>query len=75
MVQLIYERHCLTLSASESLEAVLKASSRADKLLYACALEAQETGDRRQGLEAMNKVLEFHERNSSSDVKLPVLLR
>ncbi|KAL2027147.1 hypothetical protein VTO58DRAFT_111238 [Aureobasidium pullulans] len=62
--------------AEESLEGVLKASSKeTEKYLFACALEAQQTGDKRQFLATMNKVLEYHERNPSSDVRLPVLLR
>ncbi|TIA36469.1 hypothetical protein D6C79_08293 [Aureobasidium pullulans] len=62
--------------AEESLEGVLKASSKeTEKYLFACALEAQQIGDKRQFLATMNKVLEYHERNPSSDVRLPVLLR
>jgi hypothetical protein len=46
-----------------------------EKYLYACALEAQKIGDRRQFIATLHKVLEFYERHPSSDVRLPVLLR
>lgn len=62
--------------ASQSLDGVLKASTKGDeKYLYACALEAQQIGDRKQFIIAMNKVLEFYEHNPSNDVRLPILLR
>ncbi|KAI5270015.1 hypothetical protein E4T47_06531 [Aureobasidium subglaciale] len=62
--------------AAKSLEGVLKACSKStEKYLYACALEAQQIGDRRQFVVTMNTVLEFYERSPSSSIKLPVLLR
>ncbi|KAI5240059.1 hypothetical protein E4T43_06366 [Aureobasidium subglaciale] len=62
--------------AAKSLEGVLKACSKStEKYLYACALEAQQIGDRRQFIVTMNTVLEFYERSPSSSIKLPVLLR
>ncbi|KAI5200557.1 hypothetical protein E4T39_05665 [Aureobasidium subglaciale] len=62
--------------AAKSLEGVLKASSKdTEKYLHACVLEAQQSGDRRQFIITMNTVLEFNERNPSSNVMLPVLLR
>ncbi|KAI4843922.1 hypothetical protein E4T44_06487 [Aureobasidium sp. EXF-8845] len=60
----------------QSLEAVLKLPFiGTKKYLYACALEAQQIGDRRQFIATLHKVLEFHEKHTSSDVRLPVLLR
>ncbi|KAI4727187.1 hypothetical protein E4T49_05102 [Aureobasidium sp. EXF-10728] len=62
--------------AIKSLEGVLKSSSKdTEKYLYACALEAQQMGDRQQFIATMNKVLEFYEKTPLSDVRLPVLLR
>jgi hypothetical protein len=58
------------------LEGVLKSPFKGtEKYLYACALEAQQIGDRRQFIATLHKVLEFHEKHPSSDVRLSVLLR
>lgn len=66
----------LTLLAMKSLEGVLKSSSKdTEKYLYACALEAQQMGDRKQFIATLNKILELHEKNSLNDVRLAVLLR
>lgn len=66
----------LTIPATKSLEGVLKSSSEdSEKYLYTCALEAQQMGDRKQFIAAMNKILELHEKHSLSDVRLAVLLR
>ncbi|KAH0162689.1 SPO22-domain-containing protein, partial [Aureobasidium melanogenum] len=62
--------------AMKSLEGVLKSSSKdTEKYLYACALEAQQMGDRKQFIATLNKILELHEKNSLNDVRLAVLLR
>ncbi|KAG9644000.1 SPO22-domain-containing protein, partial [Aureobasidium melanogenum] len=62
--------------ATKSVEGVLKSSSKdTDKYLYACALEAQQIGDRKQFIVALNKILELHEKHSLNDVRLAVLLR
>lgn len=66
----------LTSLATKSLEGVLKSSSKdTEKYLYACALEAQQIGDRKQFIVTLNKILELHEKNSLNDVRLAVLLR
>jgi hypothetical protein len=62
--------------AAQSLEGVMKSPFKGtEKYLYACALEAQQIGDRRQFIATLHKVLEFYEKHPSSDVRLPVLLR
>ncbi|KAG9562955.1 SPO22-domain-containing protein, partial [Aureobasidium melanogenum] len=62
--------------ATESLEGILKSSSKdTEKYLYACALEAQQMGDRKQFIATLNKILKLHEKNSLNDVRLAVLLR
>jgi hypothetical protein len=66
----------LTSIATQSLQGVLKSSFKGtEKYLYACALEAQQIGDRRQFIATLHKVLEFYEKHPSNDVRLPVLLR
>jgi hypothetical protein len=67
----------LTDIAAESLQGLLKACSDkgSKKYLYACALEAQQMGDRTQFVATMNKILEFYERGPPDDIRLPVLLR
>ncbi|KAH0273154.1 SPO22-domain-containing protein, partial [Aureobasidium melanogenum] len=62
--------------ATESLEGILKSSSKdTEKYLYACALEAQQMGDRKQFIATLNQILKLHERNSLNDARLAVLLR
>ncbi|KAH0013899.1 SPO22-domain-containing protein, partial [Aureobasidium melanogenum] len=62
--------------ATKSLEGVLKSSSKdTEKYLYACALEAQQIGDRKQFIATLNKILELHEKRSLNDIRLAVLLR
>lgn len=66
----------LTPLATQSLEGILKSSSKdSAKYLYACALEAQQMGDRKQFIATLNKILELHEKHSLKDVRLAVLLR
>ena len=62
-------------TASESIEGILKASAGDGKYLYACALEAHQTGNRTLALQALSKVLEFYEHHTPGDIELPALLR
>ncbi|KAH0365376.1 SPO22-domain-containing protein, partial [Aureobasidium melanogenum] len=62
--------------ATKSLEGVLKSSSKdTEKYLYACALEAQQIGNRKQFIATLNTILELHDKSSLNDVRLAVLLR
>jgi tetratricopeptide (TPR) repeat protein len=61
--------------AAESLDAVCRHSSKDATLLYACALEAQQIGDKVQAIAALQKVLEKYDYNAPKGVHLPALLR
>lgn len=44
-------------------------------ILYACVLEAQSAGDRRQTINALEKVLDKYDYSAPEGVHLPALLR
>ena len=54
---------------------IYKDSSKDATILYACALEAQKTGQKGQVLSAMQRVLDRYNFESPPDVYLPALLR
>ncbi|OCK77725.1 SPO22-domain-containing protein [Lepidopterella palustris CBS 459.81] len=61
--------------AGECLDAVCHKSSKDATLLYACVLEAQKAGDRRQAIAALRKVLEKYGCSVPAGIHLPALLR
>ena len=61
--------------AKECLESIYQQSAKDATLLYACVLEAQQTGQRPQAVSAMQLVLEKHNYGSPPGVHLPALLR
>ncbi|KAF2762127.1 SPO22-domain-containing protein [Pseudovirgaria hyperparasitica] len=61
--------------AIECLEAVSKASNKDATILYACILEAQKAGDKRQATMALQKVVERYNYNVPEGVHLAILLR
>ncbi|KAF2745815.1 SPO22-domain-containing protein [Sporormia fimetaria CBS 119925] len=61
--------------AAECLEAVCKKSSKDATLLYACVLEAQGAGDKRQTINALEKALDKYDYNAPAGIHLPALLR
>lgn len=61
--------------ASECLDAVCKVVTKDATLLYACVLEAQKTGNRRQATVALQRVLAKYEYGAPDGVHLPALLR
>jgi hypothetical protein len=44
-------------------------------MLYACVLEAQQTGDKREAVAALQKVLEKYDYKAPKGIHLPALLR
>ena len=54
---------------------VCQHSTKDDTLLYACVLEAQQAGDKRQAVIALQKVLEKYGYGTPAGVHLPALLR
>lgn len=61
--------------AAECLDVVCQHSTKDDTLLYACVLEAQQAGDKRQAVIALQKVLEKYGYGAPVGVHLPALLR
>lgn len=68
--------YVLTLSlAVQCLGTVCRQSLDDTTLLYACVVEAQQSGNKRQGIAALEKLLERYNKNAPADVHLPALLR
>lgn len=65
----------LTKVAVESLDAICRQSSDDTTLLYACVVEAQQSGNKRQGIAALERLLEKYNTTAPADVHLPALLR
>lgn len=61
--------------AAENLEAICKASSKDATFLYACVMEAQQVGNKKQTAQALQKVLGKYEHGAPPGVHLPALLR
>ncbi|KAK4995492.1 sporulation-specific protein 22 [Elasticomyces elasticus] len=61
--------------ATESLEIICKASSKDATYMFACVLEAQQSGCKQQAIAALQKVLERYNYSAPTGVHLPALLR
>ena len=61
--------------AAECLDHVCRSSAKDATLLYACVMEAQSAGNKRQAIRALEKVLEKYEHNALAEINLPALLR
>lgn len=61
--------------AAESLEKVYASSAKDATLLYACAMDAQQVGNKEQALAALLLVLRKHDYSVPDGVHLPALLR
>jgi hypothetical protein len=61
--------------AAECLESVCRQSSKDATLLYACVLEAQNFGNRREAILALEKVLDKYDYSAPTGIHLPALLR
>lgn len=65
----------LTASASECLDAIARNSSKDATILYACVMDAQSTGDKRQAVQALERVLDKYNYSAPPGIHLPALLR
>ncbi|KAF2190807.1 SPO22-domain-containing protein [Zopfia rhizophila CBS 207.26] len=61
--------------AVQCLDLVCRQSSKDATLLYACVLEAQNSGNKRQAIVALEKVLDKYEYSAPAGIHLPALLR
>lgn len=62
-------------AAAECLDYICRSSAKDATLLYACVLEAQSAGSKRQAINALQKVLDRYEHSAPSGIHLPALLR
>ncbi|KAF1940662.1 SPO22-domain-containing protein [Clathrospora elynae] len=61
--------------ASECLDFICRSSAKDATLLYACVMEAQSAGDKRQAISALERVLDKYEYSAPTGIHLPALLR
>lgn len=61
--------------ATECLDHICRSSVKDATLLYACVMEAQSAGNKRQAINALRKVLEKYEHGAPAGIHLPALLR
>ncbi|OAK98096.1 SPO22-domain-containing protein [Phaeosphaeriaceae sp. SRC1lsM3a] len=60
---------------ADSLEHICRSSAKDATLLYACVMEAQSTGDKKQAINALQHVLDKYEYSAPAGIHLPALLR
>ncbi|KAI8934579.1 hypothetical protein NX059_008277 [Plenodomus lindquistii] len=61
--------------AAQCLAHVCQSSAKDATLLYACVMEAQSAGDKRQAITALERVLEKYDYSAPAGIHLPALLR
>lgn len=75
MPPIAYSQTTLIDVASECLDYICRTSVKDATLLYACVMEAQSAGSKRQVISALEKVLSKYEHSAPSGIHLPALLR
>jgi hypothetical protein len=65
----------LTTTAAECLDYICRSSAKDATLLYACVMEAQGTGDKKQAISALERVLNRYDYSAPEGIHLPALLR
>jgi hypothetical protein len=65
----------LTVIAAECLDYICRSSAKDATLLYACVMEAQSAGDKRQAISALQRVLDRYDHSAPAGIHLPALLR
>jgi len=63
------------MTAAECLDHVCRSSAKDATLLYACVMEAQSSGDKRQAISALECVLQKYDYSAPAGIHLPALLR
>jgi hypothetical protein len=61
-------------TAIECLNVIVRNSTKEFSVLYACAIEAQQTGQRKLGIQALQSVMETH-KSGEKGIHVPALLR
>jgi hypothetical protein len=67
--------YVLTTTAAECLDYVCRSSAKDATLLYACVMEAQSTGNKKQAINALERVLDRYDYSVPAGIHLPALLR
>jgi hypothetical protein len=65
----------LTKAATDCIDHVCRSSAKDTTLLYACVMEAQSAGDKRQAIAVLERVLDKYDYNAPAGIHLPALLR
>jgi hypothetical protein len=65
----------LTMTAAECLENISRNSAKDATLLYACVMEAQSTGDKKEVVNTLGRVLDKYDYSAPTGIHLPALLR
>jgi hypothetical protein len=61
--------------AAECLDYICRSSAKDATLLYACVMEAQSNGSKKQAINALERVLDKYDYSAPAGVHLPALLR
>lgn len=61
--------------AAECLNNICRSSAKDATLLYACVMEAQRAGNKRQAINALRNVLDKYQNGATTGIHLPALLR
>lgn len=61
--------------AAECLDYVCRSSAKDATLLYACVMEAQSAGNKRQAISALERVIDKYDHGAPAGIHLPALLR
>lgn len=65
----------LTSAVAECLDLVCRQSAQDATLLYACAVEAKNSGNKKEAIAALEMVLDKYDHAAPADIHLPTLLR
>jgi hypothetical protein len=65
----------LIITAAECLEYISRSSAKDATLLYACVIEAQSVGDKKEVINTLGRVLDKYDYSAPIGVHLPALLR
>ena len=65
----------LTSAVAECLDLICRQSTKDATLLYACAVEAKNSGNKREAIAALELVLDKYDHAAPADIHLPTLLR
>jgi hypothetical protein len=71
----MFVNHILIMAAAECLDYICRSSAKDATLLYACVMEAQSAGEKKQAINALERVLDKYDYSAPTGIHLPALLR